>query len=166
MATRRAPSTRATAICLLLVSNTGQGSDLFMAMFRCRCYRWPDRPLATNEAAPRRFNQAWLVLMTRTSFRCSAAHLRSALDNMGSRWPMVVTVREGPVRLGRHERREAMVGGMFVCVAGTGGCPIRALSRPICVRRTCRNRLAIVVVTGRSATGLCSSRRVPGLLPV
>ena len=43
----------------------------------------------------------------------------------------VVTVREGPVRLGRHERREAMVGGMFVCVAGTGGCPIRALSRPI-----------------------------------
>jgi hypothetical protein len=26
----------------------------------------------------------------------------------------VVTVREGPVRLGRHERREAMVGGRFV----------------------------------------------------
>src|SRR5688572_123153 len=77
----------------------------------------------------------------------------------------VVTVREGPVRLGRHERREAMVGGRFVCVAGTGGCPIRALSRPICVRRTCRNRLAIVVVTGRSAPGLRSSRRVPGLLP-
>ena len=77
----------------------------------------------------------------------------------------VVTVREGPVPLGRHERREAIIGGRFVCVAGTGGCPIRMLS----TAHSCRDGLVVigcVVVRGRGAPGLRPGRRVPGLLAV